>query len=111
MAANAKTAREGGSASPRARLHRGGSGARKALITVGLVLIALALLSTDKNALQATLLCAGGGALIAALAIGFLVTYRGSGVINVATGAIAMYMSYVFNSLNSSGELLVVGWG
>jgi branched-chain amino acid transport system permease protein len=111
MAANEKTAREGGVTSPRARLLGAGSGARKALITVGLILIALALLSTDRNALQATLLGAGGGALIAALALGVLVTYRGSGVINIATGAIAMYMSYVFNSLNSQGELLVVGWG
>lgn len=103
--------REGGTAPPRATLIPGGARARRALIVTGLVLVAFALLATDKNALQATLLGAGGGALIAALSIGVLVTYRGSGVINIATGAIAMYMSYVFNSLNTQGELLLVGWG
>ena len=36
------------------------------------------------------LLGLGGGALIAGIALGVVVTYRGSGIINLATGAVAM---------------------
>jgi branched-chain amino acid transport system permease protein len=78
-------------------------------ITIGL-LICLAALLTDTQAIQAVLLGLGGGSLIASLALGLVVTYRGSGVVNVATGAIAMYASYVFNSLNAKGDLLLLGW-
>ena len=74
----------------------------------GLALV-LTLLS-DSQAVEAVLLGAGSGALIAALALGVVVTYRGSGVVNIATGALAMYLSYVFNALNSKGDLLLVGW-
>ena len=38
----------------------------------------------------------GAGALIASIALGVVLIYRGSGVINVATGAIAMVAAYVF---------------
>jgi branched-chain amino acid transport system permease protein len=83
---------------------------RNALIAVALVLIAFGLLTTDAHAMQAVLLGAGSGSLIAALALGVVVTYRGSGVVNIATGAMAMYASYIFNALNSEGKLLVIGW-
>ncbi|CAB4929342.1 unannotated protein [freshwater metagenome] len=73
-------------------------------------LAALGALISDSAAQQAVLLGAGSGALIAALALGVVVTYRGSGVVNIATGAMAMYCSYVFNSLYSDGDLLLVGW-
>src|SRR4029077_9712157 len=38
----------------------------------------------------------GAGALIASIALGVVLIYRGSGVINVATGAIAMVGAYLF---------------
>ncbi len=38
----------------------------------------------------------GAGALIASIALGVVLIYRGSGVINVATGAIAMVAAYLF---------------
>ena len=38
----------------------------------------------------------GAGALIASIALGLVLIYRGSGVINIATGAIAMLGAYVF---------------
>ena len=38
----------------------------------------------------------GAGALIASIALGVVLIYRGSGVINVATGAIAMVAAYIF---------------
>jgi branched-chain amino acid transport system permease protein len=43
----------------------------------------------------------GQGALIAGLATALVVTYRGSGVINLATGAIAMVAGYAFWALTS----------
>jgi branched-chain amino acid transport system permease protein len=38
----------------------------------------------------------GAGALIASIALGLVLIYRGSGLINIATGAIAMTGAYVF---------------
>jgi branched-chain amino acid transport system permease protein len=38
----------------------------------------------------------GAGALIASIALGVVLIYRGSGVINIATGAIAMLAAYFF---------------
>jgi branched-chain amino acid transport system permease protein len=83
---------------------------RKTLVGAIIVVIALAGLATDAQAIQAVLLGAGSGALIAGLALGVVVIYRGSGVVNIGTGAMAMYGSFVFNSLNEHGNLLIVGW-
>src|SRR3954465_15043927 len=47
------------------------------------------------------LLDAGSGALVAGIAIGLVVTYRGSGIINLATGAIAMVSAYAFWSFRT----------
>ena len=38
----------------------------------------------------------GAGALIASISLGVVLIYRGSGVINIATGAIAMLAAYLF---------------
>ena len=48
----------------------------------------------------------GTGALIAGIAIGVVLTYRGSGIINLATGAVAMLGGYSYWSLKT-GEY---GW-
>lgn len=80
------------------------------LVVVGVVGLVFATGVADRNALQAALFGAGSGALIAALAIGIVVTYRGSGVVNVATGAIAMHASFVFSSLTNDGDLLLGMW-
>ncbi len=47
------------------------------------------------------------GALIAAIALGVVLTYRGSGVVNFANGAIAMYVAYVYTILRSNGALFL----
>jgi branched-chain amino acid transport system permease protein len=47
------------------------------------------------------LLGLGSGALIAAVAIGVVVIYRGSGIINLATGGVAMLAGYAFWSLRT----------
>ena len=48
----------------------------------------------------------GNGAVFAALAIALVVTYRSSGVVNFATGAIALYCAYTFAFMRK-GLLLV----
>ena len=47
------------------------------------------------------LLGLGSGALIAGIALGVVLTYRGSGIINLATGAIAMLAGYAYWSVTS----------
>jgi branched-chain amino acid transport system permease protein len=42
------------------------------------------------------LLGLGTGALVAGIAVGLVLTYRGSGIINLATGAVAMVAAYAF---------------
>src|SRR4051812_38104914 len=43
----------------------------------------------------------GAGALVASIALGVVLVYRGSGVINVAMGAIAMTGAYLFWSFKT----------
>jgi branched-chain amino acid transport system permease protein len=50
------------------------------------------------------LLGLGSGALIAGLALAVVLTYRGSGIINLSTGAVAMLGGYAFWALNA-GQL------
>jgi branched-chain amino acid transport system permease protein len=83
---------------------------RNAFVVLAVALVVALLLGSGRGVVQAALLGTGSGALIEALALGVVVVYRGSGVINVATGAMAMYSSYVFNSLNTKGELLLLAW-
>ncbi len=47
------------------------------------------------------------GALVAAIALGVVLTYRGSGVVNFATGATAMYTAYVYTGLRVEGKLFL----
>ena len=47
------------------------------------------------------LLGLGAGALIAGIAMAVVITYRGSGIINLATGAVAMVAGYSFWSLRN----------
>jgi branched-chain amino acid transport system permease protein len=53
------------------------------------------------------LLGLGPGALIAGLALSVVVAYRGSNVVNLATGAIAMLGAYVFYGLRTGGYLFL----
>src|SRR3954447_18878948 len=56
---------------------------------------------------QFLLLGIGAGAIYAAIALGLLLTYRSSGVINFAHAAAAMYAAYVFVGLRVDGDLLL----
>jgi sulfate-transporting ATPase len=52
------------------------------------------------------LLGLGAGGVYAALALALVITYRASGVVNFATGAMALYTAYTYAGLRK-GELLV----
>jgi ABC-type branched-subunit amino acid transport system permease subunit len=58
--------------------------------------------------LIAALLSLGAGALYASLAQGLLLSYRSSGVINFAHGAMALYGAYVFSELRATGRWVVL---
>ena len=49
----------------------------------------------------------GLGCIYAAISMGVVITYRGTGIINFATGAMAMWGAYVFDELNRSGDLVL----
>ncbi|MDH3060262.1 ABC transporter permease, partial [Gordonia alkanivorans] len=57
--------------------------------------------------IQFLLLGLGNGAVYAALALALVMTYRSSGVVNFATGAIALYIAYTYAYLRD-GELLLI---
>jgi ABC-type branched-subunit amino acid transport system ATPase component/branched-subunit amino acid ABC-type transport system permease component len=48
----------------------------------------------------------GFGCIYAAISMGVVITYRGTGIINFATGAMAMWGAYVFDELNRAGDLV-----
>jgi len=58
-----------------------------------------------KDPIAFLLIGMGAGAFFALLAAGIVVAYKGSGVINFAHGAIAMYTAFQFNSLRRRGVL------
>jgi branched-chain amino acid transport system permease protein len=80
---------------------------RTQITTAVLATVAFAYAAADTGRAQAMLFGFGGGAFIAAIALAVVVTYQGSGMVNLASGAIAMYGAYTFNDLRRSGTLLV----
>ena len=53
------------------------------------------------------LLGLGPGALIAGISLGIVVAYRGSGIINVAMGAVALLGAYCFYDLKTTGAAFI----
>ncbi|HEX7135215.1 MAG TPA: ABC transporter permease [Iamia sp.] len=49
----------------------------------------------------------GAGAAYAGLAMAVVTTYRGTGVINIAQGAMAMWPAFVFAELRTTGDLVL----
>jgi ABC-type branched-subunit amino acid transport system ATPase component/branched-subunit amino acid ABC-type transport system permease component len=49
----------------------------------------------------------GVGSIYAAVAMGLVVTYKGTGVINFAAGAMGMWSAYVFDEARRSGNLML----
>ena len=54
-----------------------------------------------------TLVGLGSGAIIAGLTIGLMVVYKGTGVLNFAQGALAMWAAYVYDALTRKGTLVL----
>ena len=75
-----------------------------AVLGVVLVLWVLGALVDPAVYFQPILFGLGTGAIIASLALGLVVAYRASGVINFGHGAIATYVAYVYVSLRDDGE-------
>jgi len=57
--------------------------------------------------LAALVLGLGTGAVYAALGLGLVLTYRASGVVNVAHGAFAMYATYQYAELRDVGDIVL----
>ena len=53
------------------------------------------------------LLGVGTGAMYAAFSMSVIITYRGSGVVNFAVGAMAMIPSMIFAELRRTGDLVL----
>lgn len=53
------------------------------------------------------LLGLGGGAVIALLALGLVVTYQASGVVNFAHAALGTYVAFAFYRFRASGDLIL----
>ncbi|HEY2791282.1 MAG TPA: ABC transporter permease, partial [Micromonosporaceae bacterium] len=49
----------------------------------------------------------GSGAVYAALGLGLVVTYKGTGIINFGAGAMAAWSAYVFDELRTTGNLVL----
>jgi branched-chain amino acid transport system permease protein len=49
----------------------------------------------------------GAGAAYAAIAMALVTTYRGTGVINIAQGAMAMWAAFVYDELRRHGDLVL----
>ena len=71
----------------------------------GIALLAVVL--TDHDQLTAVFGGIGSGALYAAIALGVVLTYKGSGVVNFANGATAMYVAYIYDSLRTQGQIFL----
>lgn len=56
------------------------------------------------------LLGLGNGAVYAALAMALVVTFRSSGVVNFATGAVALYVAYTYGYLRQGQLLSPIPW-
>ena len=56
--------------------------------------------------LQTLLTGLGDGAVIAGVALGLVLAYQGSGVVNFAHGAMMMYSTYIYDELRDTGDLV-----
>ena len=73
---------------------------------VAAVLIVLRL-ATDTVLISQMALGLGTGSLIAGIALGVVLTYRGSGVVDFSKGAVAIFIGYVFHELRTRGRIVV----
>ena len=77
------------------------------LLAVAALALAVVLLSDELRPIFLSGAGIAQGALIAAIALGIVLTYRGSGVVNLANGAVAMFAAYIYATLRSDGDLFL----
>ncbi|MEN9805167.1 MAG: hypothetical protein RIS41_2014 [Actinomycetota bacterium] len=81
---------------------------RKTLIGVVVLVASFAVLyAWDARQLGPMFSNVGTGALIAAIAIGVVLTYRGSGVVNFANGVVSIFVAYWYYGLKMEGRFYV----
>ncbi len=81
--------------------------ARRAAIGVALVALCVVLLSSTYRPIFLSGAGIAQGALIAAIALGVALTYRGSGVVNLANAVIATYAAFIYAVLRAEGDLFL----
>lgn len=81
---------------------------RSVVIGCAVVLAIFAVLyALDARQLAPMLSNLGTGALISAIALGVVLTYRGSGVVNFANGVVTIFVAYWFYGLRFEGKLYI----
>ena len=64
-------------------------------------------LATDTVLISQMALGLGTGSLIAGIALGVVLTYRGAGVVDFSKGAVAIFIGYVFHELRTNGRIVI----
>ncbi len=88
-------------------LGRGWMPKRGQLLWASVVVFYVALYLSSRQSADALLFGIASGALVSAIALGVVLTHKGSGVVNFASGALAMYIAYVYADLRSSGRIFI----
>lgn len=89
----------------RLAVHDGKRGVAAAILAA--LALTVVLFAAVPEEARALLLGVGTGALVAAIGLGVVLTYQGSGVVNFASGAVAMYSAYAYDSLRRDGEIFL----
>lgn len=87
----------------------GPSAARRGVAGLTTLATAAACVSFAPGEAQAMLLGLGTGSLVAAIGLSVVLTYRGSGTVNLAAGAVATYCAYAFDALRRTGAVFLPG--
>ncbi len=81
---------------------------KRAIWAIGIVIVAFVIMYvTDAKQIAPMLSNLGTGALISAIALGVVLSYRGSGVVNFANGVVTIFIAYWFYGLRFEGKLYI----
>ncbi len=80
---------------------------RFGLVVIGIASVVAAMVAAWPEGARALLLGVGSGCLVSAIALGVVVTYRGSGVVNLASGAMAASSAYTYDALRRDGTVVL----
>lgn len=80
---------------------------RASMIWIAVIAFFVIVYFTSDSAAGALMFGIASGALVSAIALSVVMTFKGSGVVNFAAGAIGMYVSYVFMDLRTKGDFFI----